>query len=389
MRQPEGGLIMPTITLASNDNALNDDDALDLEGIVIKHHRIEPEPTPIRYATVCSGIEGASVAWEPLGDFEPVFFSEVAPFANAVLAHHWPTVPNLGDMTSISGADYRGKVDVLWGSTPCQSFSKAGLQQSLADPEGRGALTLKFVEVADEIDPQFIAWENVKHVIAANDNAFGEFLGALAGERSALEPPGGKWAHAGFVSGPVRTVAWRLFDAQHAGLAARRERIFVVATPNGGVDPRDILFERGNGARYPQPRREAQANPFTARPTSVDGPHFFNADPWPKWADNRAHTLRADTASGGFQGFAVRDKAGEIHAFETTSRMQERMLGFPPDHTLIPWHGKTSLAKARRKALGNSVAIPDVRWIGERIKASVAGTLTCHGWPDMPLRTAA
>ena len=341
----------------------------------------------VRYATVCSGIEGPSVAWEALGGFEPVFFSEIAPFPSAVLAHHWPNVPNLGDMTKIDGAAYRRKVDVLWGSTPCQSFSKAGLRTSLACPKGRGALTLKFVELADEIEPAFIAWENVKHVTAANDNAFGLFLGALAGEGSPVEPPGGRWTNAGYVSGPVRTVAWRLFDAQHSGVASRRERIFVVGCPTGGADPRDILFERQEGGRYPRPRLDPaeRTNPFTGHPTGVDGPHFFNADTSPKWGDNLAHTLRADDGNGGFQGIAVRGTDGQAHAFGTTARMSERMLGFPPDHTLIPWAKRPALEMARRQALGNSVAIPDVRWIGERIKASMAGTLVTHQWPDMPM----
>jgi DNA (cytosine-5)-methyltransferase 1 len=338
---------------------------------------------PIRYATTCSGIEGVSVAWEPLGSFKPVFFSEVKPFPKAVLAHHWPEVPDLGDMTKIDGAQWQGEVDVLWGSTPCQSFSKAGKQAALKDE--RGQLTLKFVELANTINPKIIAWENVRNVIAANDNAFGQLLGALAGEQKPLVPPRCRWENAGYVVGPRRVVAWRCFDAQYSGMAARRERVFIVAAPVGGADPRNVLFERAAGARYPQPRPspEMGRNPFTAGPTSVDGPHFFNADTSPKWFDNRAHTLRADTGSGGFSAIAVRTP-DRVHTFGLTPRMRERLLGFDPDHTLIPWSGRANLDVQRRAALGNSVAIPDVRWIGQRIKAALEGKLALHDWPDMP-----
>ena len=286
-------------------------------------------------------------------------------------------------MTKIDGAQWRGKVDVLWGSTPCQSFSKAGKQAALNDE--RGQLTLKFVEIANTINPKIIAWENVRNVIAANDNAFGQLLGALAGEQKPLVPPRVRWENAGYVVGPRRFIAWRCFDAQYAGVAARRERVFIVAAPVGGVDPRDILFERDECSRYPQPRStpEMECNPFTAGPTSVDGPHFFNADTSPKWFDNRAHTLRADTGTGGFSGIAVRTASG-VHAFGLTPRMRERLLGFDPDHTLIPWSGRARLDVQRRAALGNSVAIADVRWIGQRIKAALAGDLASHDWPDMP-----
>ena len=121
----------------------------------------------ITYLTVCSGIEGPSVAWEPLGGFQPGFFSEIEPFPSAVLDHHFPNVPNLGDLTKINGADWLGKVDLLWGSTPCQSLSVAGNRAGLSDP--RGQLTLKFVELADTINPTFTAWENVKNALSVQN----------------------------------------------------------------------------------------------------------------------------------------------------------------------------------------------------------------------------
>ena len=79
----------------------------------------------MRYLSVCSGIEAASCAWHQLG-WEAVAFSEIEPFPCRVLQHRFPDVPNLGDMTKIKGEEYRGAVDLLVGGTPCQDFSVAG-----------------------------------------------------------------------------------------------------------------------------------------------------------------------------------------------------------------------------------------------------------------------
>lgn len=144
----------------------------------------------MRYGSVCSGIEAASAAWHSMG-WEPAWFAEIEPFPSAVLARHYPTVPNLGDMTQIAGAIEAEAVeapDVLVGGTPCQAFSVAGLRLSLAD--ARGNLTLSFVELANAIDDfrrhrgqpaGIIVWENVPGVLNTSDNAFGCFLGGMAG----------------------------------------------------------------------------------------------------------------------------------------------------------------------------------------------------------------
>lgn len=154
----------------------------------------------MRYGSVCSGIEAASVAWEPLG-FSPAWFSEIEPFPSAVLAHHWPNVANLGDMTALAEMVKSGGIDapsILVGGTPCQAFSVAGARKGLADE--RGVLTIKYVELADAIDDKrqqkgqgesIIVWENVPGVLSSKDNAFGAFLGLLSGEECELVPPGG------------------------------------------------------------------------------------------------------------------------------------------------------------------------------------------------------
>ena len=219
----------------------------------------------MRFGSVCSGIEAASVAWEPLG-WNAAWFSEIEPFPCAVLEHHYPEVPNLGDMTTLPSRILDGYVeapDVFCGGTPCQAFSVAGKRQSLDD--ARGNLSLIFCEIANAIDdvrradgqqPTIVFWENVPGVLSTKDNAFGCFLGELAGESGAIEPPRGKWSYAGCVYGPQRTVAWRVLDAQYFGVAQRRRRVFVVASARTDIDPAAILFEFDSLRRDTAPSRE-------------------------------------------------------------------------------------------------------------------------------------
>ena len=216
----------------------------------------------VTYGSICSGIESASMAWEPLG-MEAQWFAEIEKFPSAVLNHHWPHVANLGDMCVLPSMVASGLVqapDILVGGTPCQAFSVAGLRKGLDDE--RGQLTLKFVELANEIDKQregdecVVVWENVPGVLSSKDNAFGCFLGALAGEDCELKPAGKKWTNAGCVYGPERAVAWRVLDAQYFGVAQRRRRVFVVASARDGFDPTKVLFEREGVRRDIKPSRE-------------------------------------------------------------------------------------------------------------------------------------
>jgi DNA (cytosine-5)-methyltransferase 1 len=237
----------------------------------------------MRFGSVCSGIEAASVAWHPLG-WKAAWLSEIEPFPCAVLKHHYPDVPNLGDMTTLPDRIFAGEVeapDVFCGGTPCQAFSVAGLRNSLDD--ARGNLSLTFCEIANAIDhvrlgaglaPAIVFWENVPGVLSTSDNAFGCFLAGIAGEDQPLEPPGGRWTNAGYVSGPKRAVAWRILDAQYFGVAQRRRRVFVVASARTGFDPAAVLFEFNGVRRDTAPSREAGEKPagtFTARTTSGGG----------------------------------------------------------------------------------------------------------------------
>lgn len=417
----------------------------------------------MKYGSVCSGIEAASKAWEPLG-WKPAWFSEIEPFPSAVLAHHWPEVTNLGDMTKIADAVRAGDVeapDVLVGGTPCQAFSIAGLREGLSDD--RGQLTLSYVELANAIDTKrrergepesIIVWENVPGVLSSKDNAFGCFLAGLAGESSELQPAGGKWTHAGCVSGPERVIAWRVLDAQFFGVAQRRRRVFVVASARKGFDPAAVLFELDSVRRDSAPRRETQkaVAALTARGVGTCGAddnqaqaghliafgggntagHIdvatactahgirldFDTETFavhgtqdPDTNRELAHTLgrnngqenaivtepftlairgrsegstievRNDgtanallTPNGSRAGMGVGAIGWGMQVRRLTPIECERLQGFPDNHTLISWRGKDADEcpdGPRYKAIGNSMAVPVMRWIGERIAAAL------------------
>lgn len=420
----------------------------------------------MRYGSVCSGIEAASVAWEPLG-WQPAWFAEIEAFPSAVLATHWPDVTNLGDMTGIAAAVHAGDVeapDVLVGGTPCQAFSIAGLRNGLADK--RGQLSLSYVELANAIDDKrrergeeeaITVWENVPGVLSSKDNAFGCFIGALAGESGELQPAGGKWPNAGCVYGPSRIVAWRVLDAQFFGVAQRRRRVFVVASARKGFDPAEVLFEFDSMRRDTPPRREPQTAVTTDAGSGIEGgSHWDNpANPHPTlnqsnniggigasnqeiFAQRGAGIVGAYrmTAFGEYSGDGTastvkardyKDNSGqppaiciqhasigrhnaagpqgkgyqEDVAFTQDSRASadvvqfgiqvrrltpiecERLQGFPDNHTQIPWRGKAAADcpdGPRYKAIGNSMAVPVMRWIGERIQQSAEETE-----PSVPL----
>jgi DNA (cytosine-5)-methyltransferase 1 len=280
------------------------------------------------------------------------WFSEIEPFPCSVLKHHWPDVPNLGDMTMLPTAIRMGLIEapeVLVGGTPCQAFSVAGQRGSLDDD--RGQLTLTYVDLLNAIDeqrdePAICVWENVPGVLSTKDNAFGCFLGELSGSGCELQPSGKRWTNAGCVFGPQRAVAWRVIDAQYFGLAQRRKRVFVVASAREGFDPTKVLFESEGVRRDGIPARETPVSVcLTARGAgSLDDRETYIVD-----KDGRpSHLMPLEN---------------------------ERQQGFPDGHTDVPHRGKPACDGPRYKAIGNSKAVPCIQWVGIRLMLHVAGIL--------------
>ena len=196
----------------------------------------------MRYISVFSGIEAASVAFQPLG-MEPVAFAEVDKHASAVLATHYPGVPNLGDVSKVDWKEYRGKADLVVGGSPCQSFSIAGKREGL---KGESGLMYEFVRCVREVRPRWFLWENVPGALSSEHGAaFGQLLHEMA--------DGGGYG-----------CAWRVLDAQFFGVAQRRRRLFLVGRAgNGFREACEVLFEPdcvpGNSASSRAKREELAA----------------------------------------------------------------------------------------------------------------------------------
>jgi DNA (cytosine-5)-methyltransferase 1 len=413
----------------------------------------------MNYLSVCSGIEAATVAWHDLG-WKPVGYSEIEKFPSEVLAHHYPDVPNFGDMTKYKEWDINGTVGLLVGGTPCQSFSVAGLRKGLEDP--RGNLALTYVGILDRFRPKWFVWENVPGVLSSNKGRdFGAFLGALV-------ELGYGWSY-------------RVLDAQHFGVAQRRRRVFVVGHLGDWKPSAKVLFEseslrrnikqggqegekiakclttrirndfeteqfvtyvadkaptllssaaglsrpgsdttadsqyiayalqgagstsqNNNGSGY----KEEQS--FTLNRTDVHGvayafepgmakrdgnPNRFVEEMSPtlraNMGDNQVATAHAFKIKGG-SGNGGKGYLGADETAFTLSTLQdqhiyhqlavrrltevecERLQGFPDNYTNIK---ENCPSGPRYKALGNSMAVPVMRWIGERINKYECGNL--------------
>lgn len=310
--------------------------------------------------SICSGIEAASVAWEPFGvSFD--WFSEIAAFPSRVLAEKYPSIPNLGDMNDIPDKITNGSIsspDLICGGTPCQAFSLAGWQNGLNDD--RGNLTLKFVDIINSNDDIRLSakqnrckvfWENVEGVLTDKTNAFGCLISSLAGLKDVLTVKGGRWPNAGLIYGEKRNVAWRVLDAKFFGLPQQRRRLYVVA---GGKDfkPENVLFElhTQNLATYP-------SAPLVFE---KEGHHF---EVFREYTDclYSAYGTKWNGNAAAYNGslFVVQDqRIRRLSPLET-----ERLMGFPDNYTDLTASKKTN----RYQATGNSWAVPVVRWLGERL----------------------
>lgn len=383
----------------------------------------------LRYVSLFSGIEAVSCALDP-DVWEPVAFSEIDPFPCAVLQHHYPNVPNLGDITKIDWTPYVDTIDVVWGGSPCQSFSLAGDRSGL---KGASGLMFEFIRAVRELCPRWFVWENVPGALSSeNGNAFRQLLQSM--------DEGGYG------------LAWRVLDAQFFGVAQRRERVFLVGSV-GTMRCADVLFEREGMPWDPAPsrdKRKALAGEPSDRVGNADpragerltvGLDFHQQDARMRVSKQpdvsgtiTAHAgtggnnvpmvmCRADTQAnasegtdmaptllahashdapfiywksqtrlirsgkdGGGKGALVQDDLSATlgtHNSQTLFDMAggsmtvirrltptecERLQGFPDGWTDIPYKGKPHPSDTvRYKAMGNSMAVPVMRWIGERI----------------------
>ena len=430
----------------------------------------------MKYISLFSGIEAATVAWEQLG-WEPLAFSEIDPFPSAVLQHHYQNIPNLGDVTKIDWRPYVGAADIVVGGSPCQSFSVAGKREGL---KGASGLMFEYIRAVRELRPRWFVWENVPGAFTSER---GEAYRQLLSEMDAL----------GY------GLAWRVLDAQFFGVAQRRERVFLVGSL-GTMRCAEVLFERESlswdhqssrqkrqalaeeaqgcvgeadhdsvrltpgetqsrrvypiSGVYPtlSTREKSEQNQESVflcqtaqtgsngklvkqddvmntldrtNSTAVAALDFNPTDARPRYAhDDVSQTLTARAGTGDNQVplvqvqpliYPAEDPTGEdepvtlqirggkpgggkgaliqhdmsatlsTHNTQTlitgdlekrdltvrrlTPRECERLQGFPDDYTDIPYRNKEHAPDgARYKALGNSMAVPVMRWIGQRIQ---------------------
>jgi DNA (cytosine-5)-methyltransferase 1 len=363
----------------------------------------------MRYLSVCSGIEAATVAWHHMG-WEAVGYSEIEKFPSQVLAHHYPNVTNYGDMTKFKEWNI-GTIDVLVGGTPCQSFSVAGLRKGLDDP--RGNLMLTYLAIARQYQPKWLVWENVPGVLSSNGGKdFASFLRGLA--------------ELGY------GFAYRVLDAQYFGVAQRRRRVFVIGCLGNWQRAAAVLFERNSlfrDTKKSRGKREDIATTIAARfgvsrnnyeelaPITQNVYENHGTDSRVKLVDV-CPTVTSRWGTGGNNVPLVNKEvmatlnANDVHKvaqpipFDTTQVTSpynysnpkpgdpchplaagahppsvatsmavrrltptecERLQGFPDGYTDIQLKGKPTPDGPRYKALGNSMAVPVMRWIGERI----------------------
>lgn len=378
----------------------------------------------MKYVSLFSGIEAATVAWEPLG-WEPLAFSEIDAFPCAVLAERFPGVPNLGDITEIEwkkAVRTYGKPDVVVGGSPCQSFSVAGNREGLS---GASGLMWEYVRAVRDVKPSWLLWENVPGALSSSH---GEDFRCLL---EALDACG-------------YGLAWRVLDAQFFGVAQRRERVFLVGRLGDIEGPCEVLFEP-ESLRWDSPsskdKRKALASgagigsktagwPVSAgnigyepeqTPTVLAerndaavciqgdiarGAHMGqNGKGWSDdgscytlntmdvpavmhepvaFAANQRGEVRLQGGDGEVTGAIPASSSGKqvngvVDGYAVrrlTPRECERLQGFPDDWTRVPYKGKPADEchdTPRYKAIGNSMAVPVMRWIGKRIEAAERG----------------
>jgi DNA (cytosine-5)-methyltransferase 1 len=394
------------------------------------------------YGSICSGIESATAAWHPLG-WKPAFFSEIEPFPRAVLQHNYPHITCHGDFTTIRDTVY-ASIDVLVGGTPCQSFSIAGLRQGFADQ--RGILTLEFVRLAQRLRPRWLVWENVPGVLSIDGGrAFGSFLGGLGecgygfayrildaqyfgvpqrrrrvfviGYLGDWRPPAAVLFERDCLrrditpsretgKGIAGSIAPSLVSNGDGSRGFRDEHGLITSTgPTshclnaGGMGRQDyetetlvvfnVTFCDANGRRQDRPNGGLYVNETDQAKTVTSGGDLstyigcFKAGQGARsrsigYSEHLAPTLEsADSGSN-----RIPTLMAAMHVRRLTPIECERLQGFPDNYTLVPFRGRSATDGNRYKALGNSMAVPVMRWLGERMQ--LVESLNPIAMPDRP-----
>ena len=335
----------------------------------------------MKYLSLFSGIEAATVAWKQLG-WQCIGLSEIDTFASEVLKYHYPNTPNFGDITKISKEQLHElkrihtTIDLVVGGSPCQAFSVAGLRKGLEDP--RGNLMLEYVRVVATIQPTYFIWENVPGVLSSNKGRdFGTLLQSMA--------------QLGY------SLAWRTLDSKNFGVPQRRRRVFLIGCLGNNKRPFEILFEPESLQRNNTKSRKKRKNNTSKTTTSTEEHRFPNlqqhtgslmASDGEYKLDHQTVTSQKFVIEKQYAGtLCARDYKGiasddfgtdsqKLVPYTTKVRRLtpiecERLQGFPDNYTQIPWRNKTKELcpiSHRYKCLGNSMTTNVMLWIGKRIQ---------------------
>ena len=351
----------------------------------------------MRYGSLCSGIESATVAWRPLG-WSPAFFSEIDAFPRAVLQHHYPSVPLHGDLRAIR-ADKLTPIDVLVAGFPCQDVSVAGKKEGLVDDDGeptRSGLVYDIIKLSDTIGQRWTVLENVLGLLSIYRwKDFASVVRALSGATIPIPPSG--WPNTGFALGSKGLVEWRILDAQFFNLAQRRKRLFIIRDTGEWRNRPPILLERDSlhGSAPPSRRAEKKTAPSPVSGVASCGAALTASNSYDH-TGRESHLIAFDCKSGGHTGFSIGACPGslrgegyggghaavatELAVRRLTPREWERLQGLPDDYTRIPWRGRPCWRcpdGVRYKAIGNGMPVPVMRWIGERIQMADQLSRSC------------
>lgn len=344
----------------------------------------------MKYMSLFSGIEAATVAWHQLG-WEPVAFAEIEAFPCSVLAHHYPEVPNLGSVTDITDAQIKalGHIDIVVGGSPCQDLSVAGKRKGLAgERSGLFHEQLRIFNAARKFcGARWLVWENVTGAFSSNQGRdFAVVVGALAG--CALTVPEKGWGTEGVAMGNNGLVEWGVLDAQWFGVAQRRRRVFAVLDTGDWQRRPPVLFEpEGLHSATPTCRSEGQdVTSIIQRGTGklldagVVVSSYGISGNWigraPKNGGNATQPpfeVSPCLTATDRHGVATSNVNGEMQVRRLTPVECERLQGFPDNYTAIPYRKNPASEcpdSPRYKALGNSMAVPVMRWIGKQIAAA-------------------